>query len=175
MYVCTCCLCWAWHSLPWVSFAKNILSQWWLFWWFFNHKKKDLVLIDVSAKLLKNAFLAHQKSSTEALFLPPPPPPFKSLLTLLIHNCFCSLFGPKLFFPLVSSTDLPDLPQSFLRSFVRVLGTVWPGWAIYWTLGNFLKPLATNNLPNSSTFLGIFCKCVKIYHCSSELIFGQLL
>ena len=50
---------------------------------------------------------------------------------------------------------------------------VWPDWAIYWTLGNFLKPLATINLPKSPTFLGNFCKCAKIYHCSNEIIFGQ--
>ena len=34
--------------------------------------------------------------------------------------------------------------------------SVWPDWAIYWTLGKFLKPLATINLPKSSTFLGNF-------------------
>ena len=27
---------------------------------------------------------------------------------------------------------------------------VWPGWAIYWTLGNFLKPLATINWSHCS-------------------------
>ena len=37
---------------------------------------------------------------------------------------------------------------------------VWPNWAIYWTLGNILKPLAKINLPKSSTFLGNFCKGV---------------
>ena len=52
---------------------------------------------------------------------------------------------------------------------------VWPDWAIYWTLGNFLKPLATINLPKSPTFFGNFCKGVKIYHFSSEIVFGQLL
>ena len=31
-------------------------------------------------------------------------------------------------------------------------GSVWPDWAIYWTLGNFSKPLATINLPKSPTF-----------------------
>ena len=41
--------------------------------------------------------------------------------------------------------------------------------------GQFLKPLATINLPKSPTFLGNFCKCVIIYHFSSEIIFGQLL
>ena len=38
---------------------------------------------------------------------------------------------------------------------------VWPDWAIYWTLGNFLKPLATNNLSKSPTFLAIFVKVLK--------------
>ena len=35
--------------------------------------------------------------------------------------------------------------------------SVWPDWAYYWTLGNFLKTLATINLPKSPTFKGIFC------------------
>ena len=48
-------------------------------------------------------------------------------------------------------------------------------WAIYWTLGNFSKPLATNNLPKSPTFLGNFCKEVKIFNFSREIIFGQRL
>ena len=52
---------------------------------------------------------------------------------------------------------------------------MWPDWAIYLNLGNFLKPLATINLPKSSTFLGNFCKGVKIYHFPSKIIFGQLL
>ena len=30
--------------------------------------------------------------------------------------------------------------------------SVWPDWSIYWTLGNFLKPLATINLSKSPTF-----------------------
>ena len=41
------------------------------------------------------------------------------------------------------------------------LQSVWPDWVIYWTLAKI-------NLPKSLTFLGNFCKCVKI-------IFGQLL
>ena len=53
------------------------------------------------------------------------------------------------------------------------LGPVWPDWAIYWTLDTFLKPLATINLSNSPTFLGDFCKDVKIYHFSGEIIFGH--
>ena len=53
--------------------------------------------------------------------------------------------------------------------------SVWPDWAIYWTLGKFLKPLATINLPKSPTFLDNFCKVVNFYHFSSEINFGQLL
>ena len=52
---------------------------------------------------------------------------------------------------------------------------VWPDLAIFWTLGNFLKPLATINLPKSPTFLGKFCKGIKIFHFSSEITFGQFL
>ena len=51
--------------------------------------------------------------------------------------------------------------------------SVWPDWVIYWTLGNFLKPLATIHLPKSPIFLGNFCKGVKIVHFSSEIIFGN--
>ena len=54
------------------------------------------------------------------------------------------------------------------------LGSVWPDWAIYYPLGNFLKPLATINLPKFPTFLGNYCKDVKIYHFSSGIIFVQL-
>ena len=60
-----------------------------------------------------------------------------------------------------------------LTGFHRNQCTVWPDWEIYGTLGNFLKTLATINLPKSSTFLGNFCKGVKIYF-SSEIIFGLL-
>ena len=40
-----------------------------------------------------------------------------------------------------------------------------------WTLGKFLTPFATIKLPKSPTFLGNFCKGVKIYHFSSEINF----
>ena len=50
---------------------------------------------------------------------------------------------------------------------------VRPDWAIYWTLGKFLKPLAAINLSKSTTFLGNFCKGVKIYHFFSEIILGN--
>ena len=51
--------------------------------------------------------------------------------------------------------------------------TVWPDLAIYWTLDNFLKSLATIDLPKSPTFLGNFCKVVKIYQLFSEIILGN--
>ena len=47
-------------------------------------------------------------------------------------------------------------------------------WAIYWTLGNFLKPLTTINLPKSPTFLGNFCKGDKINLFAGEIILRQL-
>ena len=46
---------------------------------------------------------------------------------------------------------------------------------IYRTLGKFLRPLATINLPKSPTFLGNVCKGVKHYPFSNEIIFWQLL
>ena len=45
-------------------------------------------------------------------------------------------------------------------------------------IGRFIglwATLATINLSKSPTFLGNFCKDVKINHFSSEIIFGQLL
>ena len=41
--------------------------------------------------------------------------------------------------------------------------------------GQLLKPLATLTLLKSCTFVGNFCEGAKIYHFSSEIIFGQLL
>ena len=45
-------------------------------------------------------------------------------------------------------------------------------------LGNllhFLEPVATIILPKLPTFSGKFCKSVKIFHFSRDIIFGQLL
>ena len=71
------------------------------------------------------------------------------------------------------------LLKSFLGNFLLVTlcarCPVWPDWAIFSTLGKFFKPLATINLPKTLTFLGNFCKGIKIYHFSSEIIFEQLL
>ena len=61
----------------------------------------------------------------------------------------------------------------FWKAFLG-LQAVWPDRAIYWTLGKFLKPLGTINLPKSLTVLGNLGEGVKIYF-SSEIICGQLL
>ena len=42
-----------------------------------------------------------------------------------------------------------------------------------WTLGNYSKPLPTINLPKSPSYLGNFCKGVKIFNFSSETILGN--
>ena len=47
---------------------------------------------------------------------------------------------------------------------------VWPDWAIYWTLGNFLKPLAAINLLKIFRIIRQFCKGAKILNFSSEII-----
>ena len=51
---------------------------------------------------------------------------------------------------------------------------VWPDWAIFCTLGNHSKQVATIVLPNLPILLGNFCKGVKMLQFSSEIIFGQL-
>ena len=79
---------------------------------------------------------------------------------------------PKLKNMLFSRSQIFKQPMRhhLLRSFQHLPWPVWPDWAIYWTLGNFLKPLATINLPK---FLGNFCIGVKSYHFSCEIIFGH--
>ena len=47
---------------------------------------------------------------------------------------------------------------------------VWPDLVIFCTLGNFLKPLATINLPKSLTLLGNFRIGVKSYHFGATFI-----
>ena len=47
---------------------------------------------------------------------------------------------------------------------------MWLDWVIYFTLGNFLKPVATNILPKSPTFLGNFGKGGKLFHFYAEII-----
>ena len=54
----------------------------------------------------------------------------------------------------------------------KMVVTSVPDLAIYWTLGKFLKPLATIKLAKSPTILGNFWKGVKSDHFSREIIFG---
>ena len=75
-------------------------------------------------------------------------------------NKLDSNFGPRA----SEATALPTEPQP-----------VWPDWAIFCTLGNHSKLMATINLAKSPTLLDNFCKDVKIIHLSSEIIFRQLL
>ena len=68
-------------------------------------------------------------------------------------------------------TELRIERKAFRSTFTECNSlAVWPDWVIYRTLGNFLKPLATINLPKSTTFLINFCKGVKIYHFRTTLI-----
>ena len=68
---------------------------------------------------------------------------------------------------------LPHCFRGFLKiNFVILLlwfYSVWPDWALYWTLGSFSKPLATINFPKSPTFLGNFCKGLKFFLVKSFL------
>ena len=96
--------------------------------------------------------------------------PFFSLLGLSFsHSTSLSVsvyfsFLLSLFYCIISPSPCQPLCHSL---------SVWPDWAIYLTLGNFLKPLATINLSKSPTFLGNFCMCLKIYYFSSESILGN--
>ena len=84
-------------------------------------------------------------------------------------------FGNQMLF-LLKTSDY-SLKCSMILNYNVLTGrlhrSVWPDWAIYWSLGNFLKPLSTINLPKYHTFLGNFCKGVKIYHFSSEIHLGN--
>ena len=59
-------------------------------------------------------------------------------------------------------TNYKLMHRSLLLSFLQYLYSqaVWPDWAIYWTLGNFSKPMATINLPKSPSY-AIFVKVSK--------------
>ena len=63
----------------------------------------------------------------------------------------------------------PNYSSAESVSLSTVPQPVWPDLVIFWTLGNFLKSLATINLPNSPTFLGKFCKGVKNFLVKSFL------
>ena len=59
------------------------------------------------------------------------------------------------FVPYQTQNDFEHDNQFFRRRVILAMQHLsWqlvmkPDWAIYWTLGNFFKPLATINLPNS--------------------------
>ena len=94
------------------------------------------------------------------------------ILNFELKNVICSSsFGTRKNDGNQSDIKVP-IPFDFLtklRASVTRLGD------LFHTLGNFSKPVAIINLPKSPTFLGNFCKGVKIFYFSSEIIFGQLL
>ena len=73
----------------------------------------------------------------------------------------------------VRAEDLGSKGRGF--ELMRLVATSATRLGDFLHVGLLLKPLATINLPRSPTFLGNFCKGVKIYPFSSEIIFGQLL
>ena len=76
---------------------------------------------------------------------------------------------------LLYSKELHELEVPILVLFMRwELWAVWPDWSIYCTSCKFSEPLAAIIMPKLFTFLGNFCKGVKIFHFASEIIFGQL-
>ena len=52
---------------------------------------------------------------------------------------------------------------------------VWSDWAIYWTLVNFSRPVATIIFAQISHILRQFCKDIKIFNFYGEIIFGQII
>ena len=53
------------------------------------------------------------------------------------------------------------------------MAPVWPYWAIFCTLGNFIKACGNNNLAQIAHILRQFFKGVKIFHFSCEIFFGN--
>ena len=72
--------------------------------------------------------------------------------------------------PNLVTQDMIRKWQFYLKINVRRRESVWPDWAIYWTMGNFLKPLETIYLPKPSTFLDNLCKGFKIHHFRATFI-----
>ena len=84
---------------------------------------------------------------------------------LLSLSFFVSHF--ILFISLSLSLSRSALSPFLLSTLPLYLCPVWPDWAIYWTLGNFLKPLAVINFLVKS-FLGDFYSHLAIFfwsHC----------
>ena len=117
---------------------------------------------------------------------PPPPSPMPHSLREMAgrwcHHFVCLVLTMEVYdkgYPWTRSKVIILLshaaPQDTRSCFRGTLAAVWPDWAIYYILGNFSKPLETIILPKTPTFLGNFCKGIKIFNFSSEIIFGQLL
>ena len=77
--------------------------------------------------------------------------------------------------PVAGSSHEQERIGTLVHIWYNTSQTVWPNWALYFTLGNFSKPAATIILPKSPRFYGNFCKVVKVFHFSSVISFGQLL
>ena len=71
------------------------------------------------------------------------------LFAILKHFCVFQKYKIRIPRIVIDHVHIFDLP------------TVWPDWAIYFTLGNFSKPAGTIVLPKLPTSLGNFCKGVK--------------
>ena len=87
---------------------------------------------------------------------------FTLWLELILLSLSLSLTHTTLL-PTTFSLSLFSWYPSLSISLIYILVLVWPDWAIYWTLGNFSKPVATISLPKSHTFSGNFCKGAKIF------------
>ena len=154
-----------------------------LFWWTNLHKSVKTVLPILRQKyslkqfhaFLKMLIFAASQLRENSRFSQYPPKIFYNIdcrinLLAFVHE----LAEPSRIWALRISLD--TIGDKNRRDRDRcILWPVWPDWAIFWTVGNILKPLATINLPQSFLFLVNYCKGVKIIHFSSETIFGQLL
>ena len=73
----------------------------------------------------------------------------------------------------VEGDHADHISRILLSNLARDSHPVWPKWVIYWTLGNFSKPVATISLPKSPTFLGNFGKDVKIFSFLVKSLLGN--
>ena len=88
-------------------------------------------------------------------------------------TCFWSVFGMQECIKFQNMKDALLCAVAWGIKWIHsLICSVWPDWAISWSLGNFLKPLTTISLAKSLTFLGNFLKGIKIYHFSSGIILG---
>ena len=167
------------HSQDWFISTTSCLFTWtWAipglfflyFRLFFTVDSKQMFYIKVCQWLDSN----RRPLVSEATALP-------TELQPITTNVYFTVFISELNLLLLNANSWKQVKRMFdkmswsMEHIIRRRWTVWPDWAIYWTLGNFLKPLAAINLPKSPTFLGNFCIGVRIFNFSSEIIFGQLL